>query len=143
MVAETLVRDAMTASPHAIDPDTPVLEAARIMRAQDVGSVPVCEQDRLIGVLTDRDIVVRVVAEAKDPGEETAAAVASREVVAVRPDQSLAEALELMSQHQVRRLPVVEEGRRLVGILAQADVALTAAEEDTGEVVERISEPGG
>jgi CBS domain-containing protein len=131
---ETRVREVMTASPRSIAPDVPVLEAARIMRQEDVGSLPVCEGERLIGILTDRDIVVRVVAEEKDPREQQAAAVASRELVTVEPEQNLDEALRLMARHQIRRLPVVERDRRLVGVLAQADVARSADEHETGDL---------
>ena len=140
---ELRVRDAMTPSPKAIDPDTPVTEAARMMLADDVGSLPVVQGERLIGILTDRDIATRVVAEEKDPRSLGVGGVATREVVTVSPDDPLDEALRLMTSHQIRRLPVVEDGRRLVGILAQADVALGLDEATTGEVVERISEPDG
>ena len=138
------VRDAMTPNPKAVDPDTPVTEAARMMLADDVGSLPVVQGERLIGIVTDRDITTRVVAEEKDPGSLGVGGVATRELVTVSPEDSLADALGLMARHQIRRVPVVEqEGQRLVGILAQADVALQADAETAGEVVEQISEPGG
>jgi CBS domain-containing protein len=138
---ELMVRDAMTANPTTCDPETPVADAARLMAAEDVGSLPVVQGDRLIGILTDRDVAVRVVAEGKDPSSLPVGGVASREVVTVRPDEALDEALRLMASHQIRRVPVVEEGQRLVGILAQADVALGVDQATTGEVVEQISEP--
>ena len=130
----------MTANPRTIDSSTPVVEAAKIMKAEDVGSVPVVEGDRLVGMLTDRDMVVRVVAEGRDPQSTTPGDIASRDLVTVDPDQSLDEAARLMAQHQVRRLPVVEEDGRLVGILSQGDVAQVGDDSLTGEVVERISE---
>jgi CBS domain-containing protein len=136
----TSVREAMTPNPSSVGPDASVLEAAQVMRAEGIGSVPVVQDDRLIGMLTDRDIVLRVVAEEKDPASMTSAGIASRELVTVRADESLDEALRLMAKHQVRRLPVVEDGHRLVGIVAQADVAEAAGERETGELVERISE---
>jgi CBS domain-containing protein len=136
----TSVREAMTPNPRSVGPDASVLEAAQVMRAEGIGSVPVVQDDRLIGMLTDRDIVLRVVAEEKDPASMTSAGIASRELVTVRADESLDEALRLMAKHQVRRLPVVEDGHRLVGIVAQADVAEAAGERETGELVERISE---
>jgi CBS domain-containing protein len=132
----------MTPSPKTVDPDTPVTEAARMMLADDVGSVPVVQGERLIGILTDRDIATRVVAEEKDPRSLGVAGVATREVVTVSPDDPLDEALRLMASHQVRRLLVVEENHRLVGILAQADVALGLDRATAGAVVEEISEPG-
>jgi CBS domain-containing protein len=136
-----LVQDAMSAYAKSVGPETSVTHAARIMREEDVGSLPVVQDDRLLGIITDRDIATRVVAEGKDPETQTAAAVASREVVSVRPDQQLDEALQLMARHRVRRLPVVDDGNRVVGILTQADVALVARPEETGLVVGEISEP--
>jgi len=103
------------------------------------GVKPIVEGDRLVGVLTDRDIAVRVVAEGRDPEQVKVTEVASRDVVTLDPQQDLDEALRLMTRHQVRRLPVVEEDGRIVGILAQTDVAKEADEARTGEVVERIS----
>ena len=92
------------------------------MKTEDVGSLPVIEDDRLVGVVTDRDIAIRVVAEGGST-ETTVGEIASKEVVCVDPQQSLEEAARLMAEHQVRRLPVCEEDGKLVGILAQADVA--------------------
>jgi CBS domain-containing protein len=134
------VRDLMTANPRSIEADQPVAEAARIMRDEDAGLVPVVEGDRLVGTVTDRDIAIRVVAEGKDPQSTTVREVASTDLVTIDPQQELAEALRLMAQHQVRRLPVVEEDGRLVGIVAQADVARHADEQSVGEVVEQISQ---
>jgi CBS domain-containing protein len=110
------------------------------MKGEDVGSVPVVDDGRLIGMVTDRDIVVRAVAERRDPQAVTVDEIATRELVTVEPEQDLDEALALMAHHQVRRLPVVEEGR-LVGMLAQADVALEAKEKKVGEMLEEISKP--
>jgi CBS domain-containing protein len=133
------IRDTMTSNPRTIETSTPVAEAARLMSSEDVGSLPIVEGDRLVGMLTDRDITVRVVAEGMDPQSTTAGDVASRDVVSVDPQQQLDEALRLMAQHQVRRLPVVEEDGRLVGIVAQADVATAGQDARTGQVVEEIS----
>jgi CBS domain-containing protein len=133
------VRESMTSNPCAIDTDKPVAYAAKMMRDEDVGLAPIVEGDRLVGVLTDRDITVRVVAEGRDPEQVKVTEVASRDVVTLDPDQDLDEALRLMARHQVRRLPVVEEDSRLVGVVAQADVAQDADKERTGEVVEQIS----
>jgi CBS domain-containing protein len=111
------------------------------MKERDVGIVPVVEGGRLVGTVTDRDIVVRVVAEGKDPHSVRVREIASTDVVTVDPQQDLDEALRLMASHQVRRLPVVEEGGKLVGIVAQADVAREANDKQTGELVEEISQP--
>ena len=133
------VREVMTDNPKTIEPSTPIIEAARLMKSEDVGSIPIAEGDRLTGILTDRDIVLRLVADGKDPKTATAGEIASTDLVTVDPDQSLEEAMRLMAQHQVRRLPICEEDGRLVGIVAQADIARAGIDAKTGEVVEQIS----
>jgi CBS domain-containing protein len=117
------VRDAMTEDPRSIGASASVVEAARVMREEDIGSLPITDNEQLVGLITDRDITTRVVAEAADPTATAVGDVYSRDIVSVEPDKELEEALRLMARHQVRRLPVVENGR-LVGIVAQADVAL-------------------
>ena len=134
------IRDLMTENPRAIDADKPVAYAARMMRDEDVGLAPIVQGDRLVGTVTDRDIALRVVAEGRDPESTTVREVASTDLVTIDPEQSLDEALRLMAQHQVRRLPVVEEDGRLVGVLAQADVARHGEDRATGQVVEQISQ---
>jgi CBS domain-containing protein len=134
----TTVNELMTTGPRTVTPQATVVEAARTMRDESAGSVPVVEGERLVGTLTDRDIAVRVVAEGRSL-ETTVGEIASRELVTIDPQQDVDEALRLMAEHQVRRLPVCEEDGRLVGILAQADVAQHASDERTGETVERIS----
>jgi CBS domain-containing protein len=134
------VRDAMTATVRTASPSQSLAEAAKEMKSEDVGSIPVVDDDNLIGILSDRDIVTRAVAEGGDPQVVTVGEIATRDVVTVEPGQDLTEALTLMARHQVRRLPVVEDGR-LVGMLAQADVAIEAKAKDVGEVVEEISHP--
>jgi CBS domain-containing protein len=133
------ITDVMSANPCAIDASKPVAYAAKMMKEEDVGLAPIVEGDRLVGALTDRDIVTRVVAEGRDPQSVTVREVASTELVTVDPQQDLDEALRLMASHQVRRLPVVEEDGRLVGVLAQADVAREAKDKQTGQLVEEIS----
>ena len=132
------VRDVMTENPRTVDVGSTVVEAARVMKEEDVGSVPVLDSERLIGTLTDRDIVIRVVAEGREL-QTTVRDVASSDLVTIDPDQNLDEALRMMATHQVRRLPVVEEDGHLVGILAQADAAREASEKKVGETVEAIS----
>ena len=134
------IRDAMTTNPRGVETSTPIAEAAKLMKNEDVGPLPVLEGGKLVGMVTDRDIVIRVVAEGKDPQSTTVGEVASRDLITVDPQQDLDEALRLMAQHQVRRLPVVEEDGRLVGILAQADVARVGDDSQTGQVVQEISE---
>src|SRR5438876_180900 len=133
------IRDIMTANPSTIGPDQSVVEAAKIMKQEDAGVVPVTENGRLTGMVTDRDIAIRVVAEGKDAQSTAVREVVSKNLVTIDPQQDLDEALRLMAQHQVRRLPVVEEDGKLVGVVAQADVAREASGEQTGEVVEKIS----
>ena len=132
------VRDAMTSDPRSVEASASVADAAGLLRLEDVGSLPVLQEGRLIGMLTDRDIVVRVLAEGRDPQSTLVGEIASRDVESAAPEQELDEALRLMARRQIRRLPVVE-GERLVGILAQADIAEAASAERTGEVVEKIS----
>jgi CBS domain-containing protein len=134
------IRDVMTRNPRSVETNASVVEAARLMKEEDVGIAPVVEGGRLVGAITDRDIVLRVVVEGKDPQSTTVREIASTDLVTVDPQQDLDEALRLMARHQIRRLPVVEEDGKLVGVLAQADVAREADEKKTGEMVEEISE---
>jgi len=133
------IRDVMTNDPRTIDADKPVVHAARMMRDEDVGLAPIVEGQKLIGTLTDRDIAIRVVAEGKDPQTTIVREVATSQFVTIDPDEDLDEALRLMAKNQVRRLPVLDQEGRLAGIVAQADVARHASDEQTGEVVEQIS----
>ncbi len=133
------IRELMTSNPASCPPSATVVDAARTMAQEDVGPVPIVDGDRLVGIVTDRDLVVRVLAEGRDPNSTTVGEIASGDLVTVQPDTDVGEALELMSQQQVRRL-LVAEGDRLVGIVAQADVARAADEEQVGEVVQDISQ---
>jgi CBS domain-containing protein len=133
------IREMMTKDPRSLESGSSVMEAARLMRDEDVGIVPIVEGEKLVATVTDRDITVRVVAEGKSPESTTVGEIASRELVTIDPQQELDEALRLMARHQVRRLPVVEEDGKLVGIVAQADIAKHASDEQTGNLVEDIS----
>ena len=135
------ISEAMTAKPCAIDSDKSVAYAAQMMRDEDVGFAPIVEGDRLVGALTDRDIVTRVVAEGRDPQSVAVREVASTGLVTIGPQQDLDEALQLMASNKIRRLPVVEQDGRLVGVVAQADIAREAKEQQTGALVEEISQP--
>jgi CBS domain-containing protein len=132
------VRDAMTEDPRSIGASASVVEAARLMREQHIGSLPVTEDELLVGMITDRDITTRVVAASAAPETTSVGDVYSRDLISVEPDNDLDQALQLMARHQVRRLPVVENGR-LVGMVAQADIALKESDR-TGELVGAISE---
>jgi len=136
----TSVRDAMTEKPHSIGASASVVEAARLMRDENIGSLPITDDGKLAGMITDRDITTTVVAEGADPKATSAGDVGRQDPISVEPDKGLEEALQLMARHQVRRLPVVENGE-LAGIITQADIALGENEEMTGELVEAISKP--
>ncbi|MCW3010374.1 MAG: hypothetical protein JWO90_778 [Solirubrobacterales bacterium] len=134
-------RDVMTPDTTCVGEDDSVLDAAKQLKALDVGALPICGNDnRLKGMLTDRDIVVKVLAEGKDPASTKAGELGQGDgkTVTVGADDSLEEALRTMSQHQVRRLPVID-GHDLVGIISQADIARNYDEQKVGELVEAIS----
>jgi CBS domain-containing protein len=132
------VKDLMTSDPTTVAPETSVFEAAERMAREDVGPLPVVDNDGLVGIVTDRDLVVRVLAQGRDPKSTTVREVASQEPVTVSADDDLVTTLELLAKHQVRRVPVVD-GNRLVGIVAQADVAREVSSSWVGGVVEDIS----
>jgi CBS domain-containing protein len=134
------IKDVMTSNPCSIDADKSVAYAAKMLRDEDVGVAPIVEGDKLIGMLTDRDIAIRVVAEGRAPDQVTVRDVASKQVVTIDPQQNLDEALRIMAKHKVRRLPVVEEDGKLVGVVAQADVAREGDDAETGKLVEEISQ---
>ena len=133
-------RDIMTANPRTVTPDDSVGRAAEIMREADVGVVPVVEDAgsmRLAGIVTDRDLALRIVAEGRD-SSATVREVMSSSLKTVGPDDDLDRVTELMKTEQIRRIPVCD-GDRLVGIIAQADVAREGSDRKTGDVVEKIS----
>jgi CBS domain-containing protein len=130
------VREIMSEDVACISPETSVLSAARLMREHNVGALPVCEDERLVGILTDRDIVVRHVA--MELRTEPVGAIMTSDPYTIAPDEPLERAEALMAQHQVRRLPVCDGGR-VVGMLCQADLARFASHEEIGTLVEAIS----
>jgi CBS domain-containing protein len=117
------VRDIMTSEPVTVEPQTSVVDVARIMRDEELGAVLVTEGDRLRGLVTDRDLVIRALAEGGDPQQTTVAGACSDDVVTVRPDEELDHVVELMREHAVRRIPVVDEGHP-VGIVSLGDMAM-------------------
>jgi CBS domain-containing protein len=117
------VREAMTAEPICLSKETTIIEAAKRMREYNIGDVLITDQGRIWGVLTDRDIVVRALAEGRDPHATIIETIASPHVVMVSPDDAITHAIELMREHAIRRLPVVQDGRP-VGILSIGDLAL-------------------
>jgi CBS domain-containing protein len=135
----TTVRDSMTESPKTVAGSASATEAAKLMTTENVGSLPVVDGDELVGIVTDRDLVVQVLARGGDPEQVRVSDICSKKPVVATPDEPLDQALQRMAAEQVRRLPVVTDGR-LVGILAQADVAREAKAESTGQMVEEISQ---
>ena len=134
--------DVMTRNPATCGPQAPVTEAAQLMEREGVGSIPICENGKLEGIVTDRDIAVRVVAGGRDPQATTIGDVMTRNPECVSPGDSIDRALEVMESRQVRRIPVIDGGGKLVGIIAQADIATRLGNDHaTGEIVEAISKP--
>jgi CBS domain-containing protein len=135
-----LVRHAMTEAPQTISPDMNAQDAAGLMRSEDVGVLPVVKDAELVGLITDRDLVVRVLADRQNPLEVRVGDIATRSPITVTPDTKLSEARELMEKHQIRRLPVMKSDR-LVGILSLGDVAWAdASRREVGEALRGISE---
>jgi CBS domain-containing protein len=133
-------RDIMTKGADYIDADASVQQAAQALARQNEGALPVCNAEgRLEGVVTDRDIVVKVIAEGRDPARIKVSALANQpEVVTIGADDSAEEAIETMKRHQVRRLPVID-GHELVGMVSQADIARALPDEKVGDLVGVIS----
>ncbi len=135
----TTAREIMTGGAECIGENETLVDAARKMRDLDVGALPICGEDnRLKGMLSDRDIVVRCLAEGGDPSTTKASEYAEGKPVTIGADDSVEEALRTMSQHQVRRLPVID-GHDLIGMVSQADIARNLPEDKVGDLVEAIS----
>lgn len=136
------VRSVMTTNPTCCTPDTPLKQIAKLMKEHDCGEIPIVaslDTKNPIGVITDRDIAIRTLAEGKNPLDLTANDAMTTPAVTVKADASLADAIELMESKQIRRIPVVDDQGKLTGILSQADLALHTREELTGEVVKEVS----
>jgi CBS domain-containing protein len=132
-------RDVMTGGAECIGENETLLDAARKLAELDVGALPICgEDDRLKGMLTDRDIVVKALAKGKDPGSTRAGELAQGKPVTIGADDSVDEALHTMAEHKVRRLPVID-GHKLIGVVSQADLAKNVEDEKVGDLVEAIS----
>lgn len=131
------IRELMTVRPRTVKIGDSIVEAAKLMRGEDSGIAPIVDGGRLVGVLTDRDIAVRIVAEGRDPTRTQVEEIASTDVVTIDPEQDLDDALQLMTQHHLRRLPVVEEDGTLIGIVDRRDVTRRRASEIVGEMSQR------
>jgi CBS domain-containing protein len=135
------ISEVMTPDVSFVTPDTPILEIARKMRDGDIGSTPVLEDERLVGMVTDRDIVVRVVAEGLPTQTSSARDAMSPGVLFCYEDESIEDVLEKMGDQQIRRLPVVNRDKRLVGVVSLGDLSLTGRRKRTGEALQEISQP--
>lgn len=134
-------RDIMTPGATCVGENESLADAARKMADLDVGALPICGEDnRLKGMLTDRDIVVKAIAQGRDPSAVTAGQLAEGEVVTIGADDDVTEVLRTMSSHQVRRLPVID-GHDLVGMVAVADVARALSDRPVGDLIDAISKP--
>jgi CBS domain-containing protein len=135
----------MTKDPKFCVPSDSATAVAKLMRREDVGSVPICadrQSRKLLGIVTDRDLALQIVGEQLDPAATTVHELMTRQPITCRPEDDLAEALEAMERHQLRRIPIVDESGKLAGIISQADVATRLSQtEVTAEVVEMISRP--
>lgn len=137
------VREAMTRDVQLVKPDQPISEAAKLMAKLDIGALPVEESDRLVGMITDRDIAVRAVALGRGP-DTPVSEVMSREIKYCYEDQSIDEVTQNMGELRIRRLPVLTRDKRLVGILSLGDLAIDeGARDEAGEALGGISRPGG
>ena len=135
----TTARDIMTSGADYLESSTTVLEAAKKLATEDYGALPICDGDKLQGMITDRDIVVKVLAAGKDPATTKVIDLVQGEVVTIGADDSVEEVSRTMAEHQVRRLPVID-GTKLVGMVAQADLARSGNDRLAGDTVQAISE---
>ena len=134
------VRDVMTNQVDSVNPNASVVEIARLMKNKDVGSIPVCEGNKVVGMITDRDIVLRVVAEGSNCESRMAKDFMNSQVITVTADQDVHEAAHLMSEYQIRRLPVVEQGK-IIGIVALGDLAIEKIHvNEAGDALSDISQ---
>lgn len=142
-------RDLMTENPTCITPETTAQEAAKLMETHDVGSLPVVESSsskRLVGIVTDRDLALRILGRGESGNLPVRDAMSSGDLACARAEDDLDDVEKLMSRHQVRRIPVLDSEKKIVGMIAQADLARerkAVGEKDLGKVLEKISEPAG
>ena len=136
------IKEIMSRDVQVIHPDSMIQEAAGKMKTLDIGSLPVCDNHRLLGVLTDRDITVRAVASGRDPGTTKVSDTMTPELIYCFEDENVKEAAKLMERHQIRRLPILNRGKHLVGIVSLGDLALESGDDKmSGQVLEEVSEP--
>jgi predicted transcriptional regulator len=137
---EMKVKDAMHAGVTWVEPDTRVAELARRMRDEDIGSIPIGENDRLVGMVTDRDIVIKGLADGRDVDSLTARDVMTGPILYCRAEEEVEDAVRIMEEHEVRRLPVINENKRMVGMLSMGDIADCASRDLTAEVTRAVAD---
>jgi CBS domain-containing protein len=135
------IREIMTPDAQCVRPDETLVDAALLMRQLDVGVLPVCDGDDLVGMITDRDIAIRAVADSRHPATTMVREVMTPGTVTVFEDQDVNEAVHLMEEHQIRRAPVINHEDRLVGIVSLGDIAVDASAALSGEALKRVSQP--
>jgi CBS domain-containing protein len=133
------VKNSMHKGAHWVSPDTPVTKLAQMMREQDIGAIPVGENDKLIGMVTDRDIALRAVADGKDISRLTARSVMTKGIAWCRDTDDVSQALQIMGSKQIRRLPVIDKNKRMVGILSLGDLAHTASPRIAADAAKAVS----
>lgn len=136
------VSELMTKNPATAMPSSGLSEVAKMMRDCDCGAIPIVENDKVVGVITDRDITIRVIADNKNPQDVKVGDVMSKQIVTARVGDDVREVANIMEKHKVRRVPVVDEQGKCVGIVSQADIALNTNDRTTGDLVQKVSEPG-
>lgn len=135
------IREIMTPDAQCVRPDETLVDAALLMRQLDVGVLPVCDDGEVIGMITDRDVTIRAVADARHPVTTMVREVMSAGTITVYDDQEVDEVLHILEQHQIRRAPVLNREGRLVGIVSLGDIAVDASASLSGEALKRVSQP--
>lgn len=136
------VSELMTKNPATAMPNSGLQEVAQMMRDCDCGAIPVVENDKVVGVITDRDITIRVVAENKNLQDVKVRDVMSKQVYTAKESDDVRDVANQMEKHKVRRVPVVDDQGKCVGIVSQADIALNTTDRTTADLVQKVSEPG-
>ena len=134
------VKEVMHAGVTCVGPDAPLAELARMMRDEDIGAIPICENDRLVGMVTDRDITCRGLADGRDVNSLCARDVMSGPIIYCMAEEEVEDAVRLMEEKQIRRLPVINDQKRMVGMLALGDIADCAGRELSGEVLSHVAD---
>ena len=136
------VSELMTKNPATAMPSSGLTEVAKLMRDCDCGAIPVVENDKVVGVITDRDITIRVIADNKNPQDVKVGDVMSKQVYTAKENDDVRDVANQMEKHKVRRVPVVDEKGKCIGIVSQADIALNTTDHTTADLVQKVSEPG-